>query len=80
MVHPTILRDNETADRYSNAKYSYIRAMQLEKDNEGVPLMYGKGAPHLPTIEKLLELPPPFEAHPAATAAGQASGVDDDEQ
>ena len=77
-LHPTILRDNQTADRYTNAKYTYIRAMQLEKDNEGVPLMSGKGAPHLPTIEKLLELPPPFEA-PAA-AAGQATGVDADEQ
>ena len=79
-LHPTILRDNETADRYTNAKYTYIRAMQLEKDNEGVPLMSGKGAPHLPTIETLLELPPPFEAPPAAAAAGQATGVDADEQ
>ena len=79
-LHPTILRDNETADRYTNAKYTYIRAMQLEKDNEGVPLMSGKGAPHMPPIEKLLELPPAFEAPPAATAAGQASGVDADEQ
>ncbi len=79
-LHPTILRDNETADRYTSAKYTYIRAMQLEKDNEGVPLMSGKGAPHLPTLETLLELPPPFEAPPAAAAAGQASGVDADEQ
>ena len=79
-LHPTILRDNQTADRYTNAKYTYIRAMQLEKDNEGVPLMSGKGAPHMPPIEKLLELPPPFEAPPAATAAGQATGVDADEQ
>ena len=79
-LHPTILRDNQTADRYTNAKYTYIRAMQLEKDNEGVPLMSGKGAPHLPTLETLLELPPPFEVPAAAAAAGQATGVDADEQ
>ena len=79
-LHPTILRDNETADRHTNAKYNYIRAMQLQKDNEGVPLMYGKGAPHMPPIEELLELPPPFEVPPAAPSAGQATGIDADDQ
>jgi len=54
--------------------------MQLEKDNEGVPLMSGKGAPHLPTIEEMLELPPPFEMPAAATAAEKATSVDVDEQ
>ncbi len=79
-LHPTIIRDNETADRHSSAKYNYIRAMQLEKDNEGVPLMSGKGAPHLPVLEEILELPPPFEVPPAATAAEKATSVDADEQ
>jgi len=81
-LHPTILRDNETADSYSNAKYNYIRALQLEKDNEGVPLMSGKGAPHMPGVDELLELPPPFEAPPATVPpASKATGaVDADEQ
>ncbi|GMQ87936.1 MAG: type II secretion system secretin GspD [Gammaproteobacteria bacterium] len=78
-LHPVILRDNKTADRYTGARYNYIRAMQLEKDNEGVPLMSGKGAPHIPIAEELLELPPLFEApHPhAAPPAGKATGVDE---
>jgi len=78
-LHPVILRDNETADRYTGAKYNYIRAMQLEKDNEGVPLMSGKGAPNMPIAEELLELPPVFEAfHPHADSpAGKATGVDE---
>ncbi|HED19836.1 MAG TPA: type II secretion system protein GspD [Gammaproteobacteria bacterium] len=81
-LHPVILRDNATADSYSSAKYSYIRAMQMEKDNEGVPLMSGKGAPHMPVLRELLELPPPFEAHtyPAPESAGKATGMDVDEQ
>ena len=60
-LHPVILRDNETSDRYSSAKYNYIRALQLQQDNEGIPLMQGTGAPHMPAMEKLIELPPPFE-------------------
>ncbi|GMQ83359.1 MAG: type II secretion system secretin GspD [Gammaproteobacteria bacterium] len=78
-LHPVILRDNKTADRYSGAKYNYIRAMQLEKDNEGVPLMSGKGAPHMQLAEELLELPPLFEAPHTheASPAGKATGVDE---
>ena len=79
-LHPTILRDNETADRHSTAKYNYIRAMQLEKDNEGVPLMSGKGAPLMPSTDELLQLPPPFVTPPGASSAEKATGVDADEQ
>jgi general secretion pathway protein D len=79
-LHPTILRDNETADRHSVEKYNYIRAMQLEKDNEGVPLMSGKGAPHMLSTDELLELPPPFVAPSAASPAQKATGIDTDEQ
>ena len=79
-LHPTILRDNETADRHSVEKYNYIRAMQLEKDNEGVPLMSGKGAPHMLSTDELLELPPPFVAPSAAAPAEKGAGIDTDEQ
>jgi len=79
-LHPTILRDNQTADRHSTAKYNYIRAMQLEKDNEGVPLMSGKGAPLMPSTDELLQLPPPFVTLPGASSAEKATGIDTDEQ
>ena len=79
-LHPKILRDNETADSHTAAKYNYIRAMQLEKDSEGVPLMYGKGAPHMLSTDELLALPPPFVAPSAAAPAEKGTGIDTDEQ
>jgi general secretion pathway protein D len=78
-LHPVILRDNATADSYTADKYNYIRALQLEKDTEGVPLMSGKGAPHISDMREMLELPPPFEQTPAAQATGNATGLDEDE-
>jgi general secretion pathway protein D len=78
-LHPVILRDNAKADRYTAEKYNYIRALQLEKDTEGVPLMSGKGAPHLSDMKERLELPPPFEHTPAAQATGTATGLDEDD-
>lgn len=78
-LHPLILRDNATADNYTAEKYNYIRALQLEQDREGVPLMSGKGAPHMKDMKEMLELPPPFEQTPAAQTTGNATGVDQDE-
>jgi len=79
LLHPVILRDNATADSYSAEKYNYIRGLQLELDKEGVPLMSGKGAPHMLDMKEMLELPPPFEHTPAAQGTENATGIDDDE-
>ena len=79
LLHPVILRDNATADSYTAEKYNYIRGLQLELDKEGVPLMSGKGAPHMLDMKEMLELPPPFEQTPAAQSTGNATGVDEDE-
>jgi len=79
LLHPVILRDNATADSYSAEKYNYIRGLQLEQDREGVPLLSGHGAPHMPAMKELLELPPPFEQTPAGQATGNVTGVDEDE-
>jgi len=78
-LHPLILRDNVTADTYTAEKYNYIRGLQLELDKEGVPLLSGKGAPHMLEMKEMLELPPPFEQTPAAQSTGNATGVDEDE-
>jgi hypothetical protein len=74
-----ILRDNFKADSYTAEKYNYIRALQLEQDREGVPLLSGQGAPHLRDMKELLELPPPFEQTSAGRATGNVIGVDGDE-
>jgi general secretion pathway protein D len=78
-LHPVILRDNTKADSYTAEKYNYIRALQLEQDREGVPLLSGQGAPHLRDMKQLLELPPPFEQTPAGRATGNVTGTDQDE-
>ncbi len=75
-LHPVILRDNIKADSYTAEKYNYVRALQLEKDTEGIPLMSGQGAPKLENMRELLELPPPFEQTPAGQATGNATGRD----
>ena len=79
-LHPVILRDNFTADSYTAEKYNYIRAMQLELDKEGVPLMSGQGAPHMSDMKEMLELPPPFEQTPAGKATDVPTGFNEDEQ
>ena len=76
-IHPTILRDQNTADRYTASKYNFIRAQEAEAANwkDGV-FMNPLPPPQLPEMEKLLELPPPFEASPQAAPA--AGAVDQD--
>jgi general secretion pathway protein D len=61
-LHPTILRDNLTADRYTSSKYNFIRGQQFEKHGEeDIPLMPGGRGPVMRPMEELMELPPPFE-------------------
>ena len=61
-IHPTILRDQETADRYTASKYNYIRAQEAAAFKEGVFMTPEIPAPMLPDMRELLELPPPFES------------------
>ena len=61
-LHPTILRDNVSADRYTSSKYNFVKGQQFEQHgDEDLPLMPGSRAPRLPEMQELLELPPPFE-------------------
>jgi general secretion pathway protein D len=52
-IRPTILRDNIQARFETDAKYKYIRDLQLEQAEEPVQLMQDANRPILP------ELPPP---------------------
>ena len=61
-IHPTILRDQETADRYTASKYNYIRAQEADAFKEGIFMTPEIPAPMLPDMRELLELPPPFES------------------
>ena len=79
-IHPTILNDTSTTNRYTSSKYNFIRARQFEAHEAGVPLLPGARPPKLPPMSELLELPPPFEESEAAAPAGEtAPPIPDDE-
>jgi general secretion pathway protein D len=61
-IHPTILRDRETADRYTASKYNYIRATESQAFKEGIFMMPKVPPPMLPEMRELLELPPEFDS------------------
>lgn len=60
-LRPVILRTEVQSSAVSRAKYSYMRARQLEVRERGVSLMPDEVSPLLPEYDELLELPPPFE-------------------
>ncbi len=61
-IHPTILRDRETADSYTAAKYNYLRATESQAFKEGIFMMPEVPPPVLPEMKELLELPPAFDS------------------
>lgn len=62
-IHPRVLRDDKDLREVSNAKYSYMRAQQLEQANKGISLMPSVDAPVMPTYDEALVLPPSFEEY-----------------
>ena len=62
-IRPTIVRDGATMNSISHKKYNYIRAQQLQRQSEGIPLMPNTDTPVLPEWEDELSLPPSFEEY-----------------
>lgn len=60
-IRPTIIRDGITMNKISNRKYQFIRAQQLKREAEGIPLMPNTDGPTMPEWNDALELPPSFE-------------------
>ncbi|MFT4937314.1 MAG: general secretion pathway protein D [Paraglaciecola sp.] len=60
-IRPTIVRDGVTMNEISHRKYNYIRAEQLKRQSEGIPLMPFSEGPSLPEWDDKLSLPPSFE-------------------
>ena len=59
-IRPTIIRDGVTANDISRKKYNYIRAEQLKRQSEGIPLMPFSENPALPEWDDGLALPPSY--------------------
>jgi general secretion pathway protein D len=47
-IRPTIIRDGVTMNEISHKKYQYIRAQQLKRQADGIPLMPNTEGPTLP--------------------------------
>ncbi len=62
-IHPRVLKDDAELRQVSSAKYSYMRAQQLEKLADGINLMPGEDAHVMPTYDEALVLPPSFEEY-----------------
>lgn len=62
-IRPTIIRDGITMNKISHRKYNFIRAEQLKRQADGIPLMPFTGSPSLPDWKNPLELPPSFEEY-----------------
>lgn len=62
-LRPTIVRDGVTMNEISHRKYNYIRAQQLDRQSQGIPLMPLEEGPSLPEWDDKLILPPSFEEY-----------------
>ena len=51
-IHPVILRDAAVTAGYTNSKYNYIRALQMQQDEDGVNMIPDKHHPVLPLVEE----------------------------
>jgi len=60
-LRPVILRDSVSNKAQASQKYEYIRGEQIKAHEDGVVQLPDDVAPKLPTLDKFLELPPPFE-------------------
>ncbi len=58
-IHPVILRDGTLTSEYTNRKYNYMRALQMDEREKGVDLMYKRDHPVLPPIEEFSAVPQP---------------------
>ena len=60
-IRPRILRDTATLIDESKKKYNFIRAKQLQKDEDGISLMPFEEQPVLQDWDETLALPPTFK-------------------
>ncbi|MGS2721121.1 type II secretion system secretin GspD [Paraglaciecola aestuariivivens] len=62
-IRPTIVRDGVKMNEISQKKYQYIRAEQLKRQSQGIPLMPLTEGPALPEWDDSLALPPSYSEY-----------------
>jgi len=75
-IHPVILRNADTMNSYTNAKYNDIRVQQMQENNDGINMMPGKQQPVLPNIQDYTIVTVP--GNPAAPAESDEDPVASD--
>lgn len=75
-LRPVIVRDAATNTAHAKEKYEYIRGEQTKVKQRGVVQLPDKEAPQLPTLDKFLELPPPFDESPKGKTAPTSTPTD----
>ncbi|WP_417445783.1 type II secretion system secretin GspD [Kangiella sp.] len=78
-IHPTVLKDDAELRELSSAKYSYIRAQQIEQANRGISLMPEEDSEVLPTYDEALVLPPTYEAYMEDASEDEAESEEAEE-
>jgi len=77
-IHPVILRDAAVTERYTNSKYSYMRALQMQQDEDGVNLLPDKQHPVLPEMEEFTNVPGVMPVLPEMDELSTVPEVDDE--
>lgn len=75
-IRPKIVRDGITMNKISHRKYNFIRAQQLKRQSEGVPLMPFEDQPVIPEWNDELELPPSYEEYLYKKEQAEKNGGD----
>jgi general secretion pathway protein D len=76
-IRPKIIREGVTMNQISHQKYNFIRAEQLKRQADGVPLMPFAETPVLPEWDDSLSLPPSFDETMKEKKADKEQGQDD---
>ena len=76
-IRPKIIREGVTMNQISHQKYNFIRAEQLKRQADGVPLMPFAETPVLPEWDDSLSLPPSFDETMQEKKADKEQGQDD---
>lgn len=81
-IHPVILRDASVTQSYTNSKYNYIRALQMQQDEDGVNMIPGKQHPVLPLVEEFSIAPGTTPVLPSidelSTVPGASADADEE--
>ena len=73
-LRPTIVRDGKLMNDLSKEKYNFIRALELQKKEDGLELLSDEKLPILPEWNDQLSLPPSFDEYMKKRDEDKTSG------